>query len=115
MRENDRIGGLPITKNGKLVGILTNRELRFEKRLDETVANVMTKDRLITVPVGTTLEASKEILHKNRIEKLLGVGDENNLKGLITIKNIEKIRKYTNSSQDHLGRLRVGAASGPGT
>ncbi|OGP54079.1 MAG: IMP dehydrogenase, partial [Deltaproteobacteria bacterium RBG_13_52_11b] len=109
-----RIGGLPITKNGKLVGILTNRDLRFEKRLDETVANVMTKDRLITVPVGTTLEASKEILHKNRIEKLLVVDDQNNLKGLITIKDIEKMRKYPNSCKDPFGRLRVGAAIGPG-
>jgi len=109
-----RIGGLPITKNGKLVGILTNRDLRFEKRLDETVANVMTKDRLITVPIGTTLEASKEILHKNRIEKLLVVDDQNNLKGLITIKDIEKMRKYPNSCKDPFGRLRVGAAIGPG-
>jgi len=105
---------LPITKNGKLVGILTNRDLRFETRLDETVANVMTKDRLITVPVGTTLEASKEILHRNRIEKLLVVDDQNNLKGLITIKDIEKMRKYPNSCKDPFGRLRVGAAIGPG-
>ena len=109
-----RIGGLPITKNGKLVGILTNRDLRFEKRLDETVANVMTKDRLITVPVGTTLEASKEILQKNRIEKLLVVDAQNNLKGLITVKDIEKMRKYPNSAKDPFGRLRVGAAIGPG-
>ena len=109
-----RISGVPITKEGKLVGILTNRDLRFEKRLDEKIATVMTKDRLITVPVGTTLEASKEILHKNRIEKLLVVDDHNNLKGLITIKDIEKMRKYPNSCKDHLGRLRVGAAIGPG-
>jgi IMP dehydrogenase len=109
-----RISGLPITKNGKLVGILTNRDLRFERRLDEKISSVMTKDRLITVPVGTTLEASKEILHKNRIEKLLVVDEQNNLKGLITIKDIEKMRKYPNSSKDPLGRLRVGAAIGPG-
>jgi len=109
-----RISGVPITKNGKLVGILTNRDLRFEKRLDEKISTVMTKDRLITVPVGTTLEASKEILHKNRIEKLLVVDEQNNLKGLITIKDIEKIRKYPNSCKDPLGRLRVGAAIGPG-
>jgi IMP dehydrogenase len=109
-----RISGVPITKAGKLVGILTNRDLRFEKRLDEKISNVMTKDRLITVPVGTTLEAAKEILHKNRIEKLLVVDEENNLKGLITIKDIEKMRKYPNSCKDAFGRLRVGAAIGPG-
>jgi IMP dehydrogenase len=109
-----RISGVPITKNGKLVGILTNRDLRFEKRLDEKISTVMTKDRLITVPVGTTLEASKEILHKNRIEKLLVVDEQSNLKGLITIKDIEKMRKYPNSCKDPLGRLRVGAAIGPG-
>jgi IMP dehydrogenase len=109
-----RISGVPITKNGKLVGILTNRDLRFEKKLDAEIATVMTKDHLITVPVGTTLEESKEILHKNRIEKLLVVDDQNNLKGLITIKDIEKMRKYPNSCKDQLGRLRVGAAIGIG-
>ena len=109
-----RISGVPITKEGKLVGILTNRDLRFEKRLDEKISTVMTKDHLITVPVGTTLEESKEILHKNRIEKLLVIDEHNNLKGLITIKDIEKIRKYPNSCKDSLGRLRVGAAIGPG-
>jgi IMP dehydrogenase len=109
-----RISGVPITKDGKLVGILTNRDLRFEKRMDEKISTVMTKDHLITVPVGTTLEESKEILHKNRIEKLLVVDDHNNLKGLITIKDIEKMRKYPNSCKDPLGRLRVGAAIGPG-
>lgn len=109
-----RISGVPITKNGKLVGILTNRDLRFEKQLDQKISSVMTKDHLITVPVGTTLEASKEILHKNRIEKLLVVDDKNNLKGLITIKDIEKMRKYPHSCKDSLGRLRVGAAIGPG-
>jgi IMP dehydrogenase len=109
-----RISGVPITKNGKLVGILTNRDLRFEKRLDAEIATVMTKDRLITVPIGTTLEESKEILHRNRIEKLLVVDDQNNLKGLITIKDIEKMRKYPHSCKDPLGRLRVGAAIGIG-
>jgi len=109
-----RISGVPITKSGKLVGILTNRDLRFERRLDEKISEVMTKDHLITVPVGTTLEASKEILHKNRIEKLLVVDEQNNLKGLITIKDIEKMRKYPYSCKDTLGRLRVGAAIGPG-
>lgn len=109
-----RISGVPITKEGKLVGILTNRDLRFEKRLDEKISTVMTKDRLITVPVGTTLEEAKEILHKNRIEKLLVVDQHNNLKGLITIKDIEKMRKYPNSCKDSLGRLRVGAAIGTG-
>jgi IMP dehydrogenase len=109
-----RISGVPVTKSGKLVGILTNRDLRFETRLDEKISKVMTKDRLITVPVGTTLESAKEILHKNRIEKLLVVDDHNNLKGLITIKDIEKTRKYPSSCKDPLGRLRVGAALGPG-
>jgi IMP dehydrogenase len=109
-----RISGVPITQSGKLVGILTNRDLRFERRLDEKISEVMTKDHLITVPVGTTLEASKEILHKNRIEKLLVVDEQNNLKGLITIKDIEKMRKYPYSCKDALGRLRVGAAIGPG-
>ncbi len=109
-----RISGVPITQEGKLVGILTNRDLRFEKRLDEKISAVMTKDRLITVPVGTTLEQAKEILHKNRIEKLLVVDEHNNLKGLITIKDIEKMRKYPNSCKDSHGRLRVGAAIGPG-
>lgn len=109
-----RISGVPITKSGKLVGILTNRDLRFEKRLDAQISTVMTKDRLITVPVGTTLEDAKDILHRNRIEKLLVVDDHNHLKGLITIKDIEKIRKYPNACKDHLGRLRVGAGIGIG-
>ncbi len=109
-----RISGVPVTQGGKLVGILTNRDLRFETRLDEKISTVMTKDRLITVPVGTTLDAAKEILHKNRIEKLLVVDEQNNLKGLITIKDIEKMRKYPHSCKDSLGRLRVGAAIGPG-
>lgn len=109
-----RISGVPITKNGKLVGILTNRDLRFVSQLDEKISTVMTKDNLITVPEGTTLEQSKALLHKNRIEKLLVVDERSNLKGLITIKDIEKIRKYPNSCKDELGRLRVGAAIGTG-
>ncbi len=109
-----RISGVPVTKGAKLVGILTNRDLRFETKLDEKISTVMTKDHLITVPIGTTLEAAKEILHKNRIEKLLVVDEQNNLKGLITIKDIEKMRKYPNACKDSLGRLRVGAAIGPG-
>jgi IMP dehydrogenase len=107
-----RISGVPITKNGKLVGILTNRDLRFVTQLGEKISTVMTKDNLITVPEGTTLEQSKALLHKNRIEKLLVVDEGNNLRGLITIKDIEKIRKYPNSCKDELGRLRVGAAIG---
>ncbi|MFQ5841274.1 MAG: IMP dehydrogenase [Thermodesulfobacteriota bacterium] len=109
-----RISGVPITKNGKLFGILTNRDLRFVTQLDEKISTVMTKDNLITVPEGTTLEQSKALLHKNRIEKLLVVDEGNNLRGLITIKDIEKIRKYPNSCKDELGRLRVGAAIGTG-
>jgi len=109
-----RISGVPITRHGKLVGILTNRDLRFEKRLEEKISEVMTKDHLVTVPVGTTLERSKEVLHKHRIEKLLVVDEQNNLKGLITIKDIEKMRKYPYSCKDSFGRLRVGAAVGPG-
>ena len=107
-----RISGVPVTKEGELVGILTNRDLRFEKRLEEKISAVMTKDHLITVPVGTTLEDAKDILHRNRIEKLLVVDEHNHLKGLITIKDIEKIRKYPNSCKDQHGRLRVGAAIG---
>ncbi len=109
-----RISGVPVIKEGKLVGILTNRDLRFETRMEAKISTVMTKDNLITVPVGTTLEDAKRILHKNRIEKLLVVDDHRNLKGLITIKDIEKMRKYPNSCKDDLGRLRVAAAIGVG-
>jgi IMP dehydrogenase len=108
------ISGVPVTKNGKLVGILTNRDLRFEKRLDAAISTVMTKENLITVPEGIALEESKEILHTHRIEKLLVVDKENNLKGLITIKDIEKMESYPFSCKDVLGRLRVGAAVGVG-
>ncbi|KPK85787.1 MAG: inosine-5'-monophosphate dehydrogenase [Deltaproteobacteria bacterium SM23_61] len=109
-----RISGVPVTRSGKLVGILTNRDLRFETQLDQPISSVMTKERLVTAHPGITLEESKRLLHKNRIEKLLVVDDQNNLKGLITIKDIEKTIKYPNSCKDHLGRLRVGAAVGPG-
>ncbi len=109
-----RISGVPVIKKGKLVGILTNRDLRFETRMEAKISTVMTKKNLITVPVGTTLEDAKRILHKNRIEKLLVVDENRNLKGLITIKDIEKTRKYPNSCKDDLGRLRVAAAIGVG-
>jgi IMP dehydrogenase len=109
-----RISGVPVVKEGNLVGIITNRDLRFETNLDRKVRDVMTKDNLATVPVGITLEESKAILHKRRIEKLLVVDDAGTLKGLITIKDIEKIEKYPNSCKDSLGRLRVGAAVGVG-
>ena len=110
-----RISGVPVTRQGKLLGILTNRDLRFETQLDQSIAAVMTKENLVTAPVGITLEESKRLLHKNRIEKLLVVDENNNLKGLITIKDIEKTIKYPNASKDNLGRLRVGAAVGPST
>ncbi len=107
-----RISGVPIVRGTTLVGILTNRDLRFEKRLNIPVSEVMTKENLITVPEGITLEEAKDILHKNRIEKLLVVDEQVNLKGLITIKDIEKARKYPFSCKDELGRLRVAAAVG---
>ncbi len=109
-----RISGVPITKNGHLVGILTNRDLRFETQLDQPIANVMTKENLVTVPPGTTLEEAKKHLHEHRIEKLLVVDDSYALQGLITIKDIEKVRKYPNACKDDMGRLRVGAAVGVG-
>lgn len=112
LMQHYRISGVPVTQNGKLVGILTNRDIRFETKLDLEIAQVMTKDRLITAPVGTSLEEAKEILHRNRIEKLLVVDDAFNLRGLITIKDIEKTIKYPNACKDELGRLRVGAAVG---
>ncbi len=109
-----RISGIPVTKGRKLVGIITNRDLRFETNLDRKVQNVMTKDHLVTVKEGIGLEESKKILHKHKIEKLLVVDRGFNLKGLITIKDIEKMRKYPYSCKDQLGRLRVGAAVGVG-
>jgi IMP dehydrogenase len=109
-----RISGLPVTKNGRLVGILTNRDLRFEKKLDRLVSEVMTKDNLVTVRPGVDLDAAKELLHRHRIEKLLVVDDEYHLKGLITVKDIEKKIQYPNACKDERGRLRVGAAVGVG-
>src|SRR5262245_23013870 len=107
-----RISGVPVTQNGKLVGILTNRDLRFETRTDVPISEVMTKQNLITVPVGTTLEQAEEILHRHRVEKLLVVDDHYMLKGLITVKDIQKKLKYPNAAKDSHGRLRVGAAIG---
>ncbi len=108
-----KISGVPITENGgKLVGILTNRDLRFETRLDLTLADVMTKDNLITVPVGTTLREAEGILQRHRVEKLLVVDDQYHLKGLITVKDIQKAIKYPSAAKDDLGRLRCAAALG---
>ena len=107
-----RISGVPVTLDGKLVGILTNRDLRFENRFDLPISEIMTKENLVTVPVGTTLEQAEAILHQHRVEKLLVVDDQFILKGLITVKDIQKKLKYPNSAKDSQGRLRVGAAIG---
>jgi len=107
-----RISGVPVTQGQKLVGILTNRDLRFETRTDIPISEVMTKKNLITVPVGTTLEEAEQILHEHSVEKLLVVNDEYELKGLITVKDIQKKLKYPNASKDEKGRLRVGGAIG---
>jgi IMP dehydrogenase len=107
-----KISGVPVTKDRKLVGILTNRDLRFETRTDIPIRDVMTKENLITVPVGTTLEEAELILHQHRVEKLLVVNDQYELKGLITVKDIQKKLKYPNASKDEQGRLRVGGAIG---
>ena len=112
LMERYRISGVPVTRDGKLVGILTNRDLRFESRFDLPISDVMTKDHLITVPVGTTLDEAEEILHRHRVEKLLVVDDQYFLKGLITVKDIQKKLKYPNSAKDEQGRLRAGAAIG---
>ena len=110
------ISGVPITedgsKEGRLVGILTNRDLRFETNISRPIADVMTREHLITVPVGTTLDAAREILHEHKVEKLLVVDRDYRLKGLITVKDIQKAVKYPNASKDSLGRLRCGAAIG---
>ncbi len=106
------ISGVPVTKRGKLVGILTNRDLRFETRLERPVGEVMTAKGLITVPVGTTLDEAQAILHEHRIEKLPVVDVDFNLRGLITVKDIQKRAQHPNASKDHLGRLRVAAAVG---
>jgi IMP dehydrogenase len=111
-----RISGVPITddgsKEGRLVGILTNRDLRFETNVERPIGDVMTREPLFTVPVGTTLDAAREILHMHKVEKLLVVDREYRLKGLITVKDIQKAVKYPNASKDSLGRLRCGAAIG---
>ena len=113
--EKYKISGVPVTdKNGRLVGILTNRDLRFETRFDLPISERMTKDDLVTVPVGTTLEQAREVLHHHRIEKLLVVDANGDLKGLITVKDIQKARRYPQAAKDPLGRLRVGAAIGSG-
>jgi IMP dehydrogenase len=113
--EKYKISGVPVTDaNGRLVGILTNRDLRFETRFDLPIAERMTKDNLITVPVGTTLEQAREVLHHHRIEKLLVVDTHGDLKGLITVKDIQKARRYPQAAKDPLGRLRCGAAIGVG-
>jgi IMP dehydrogenase len=107
-----KISGVPVTQAGKLVGILTNRDLRFESRLDLAVEDVMTKENLVTVAIGTTLEEAEKILHRHRVEKLLVVDDAYNLRGLITVKDIQKKIKYPLACKDEQGRLRVGAALG---
>jgi IMP dehydrogenase len=112
MMRRYKISGVPVTKNKKLVGILTNRDLRFVSRTDLSIDSVMTKNNLITVPVGTTLEEAEHILHQHRVEKLLVVNDEYELKGLITVKDIQKKLKYPNASKDSQGRLRVAGAIG---
>ncbi|MCL6609987.1 MAG: IMP dehydrogenase [Peptococcaceae bacterium] len=112
LMERYRISGVPITENGRLVGILTNRDLRFEKDFSKPVGLVMTRENLVTAPVGTTLEQAKEILQNYKVEKLPIVDDEFNLRGLITIKDIEKARQYPNSAKDAKGRLLVAAAVG---
>ena len=110
-----RISGVPVLHGKKLVGIVTNRDLRFVSDLDLRVSDVMTSKNLVTAEVGITLEESKALLHEHRIEKLLVVNDNGDLQGLITIKDLEKIRKYPHAAKDYLGRLRVGAAIGVGT
>ncbi len=107
-----KISGVPITESGKLVGILTNRDLRFETNFDQPIANVMTKENLVTAPIGTSLEQAQKILGRHRIEKLPIVDKDGNLKGLITIKDIEKSIQYPNSARDKNGRLLVAAAIG---
>ncbi|MCJ7682771.1 MAG: IMP dehydrogenase, partial [Desulfobacteraceae bacterium] len=113
--EKYKISGVPVVKGDNLVGIITNRDLRFETNLDQPVESVMTKENLATARVGITLEESKAILHQRRIEKLLVVDDKGRLEGLITIKDIEQIKKFPNACKDDLGRLRVGAAVGVGS
>ena len=115
LMEKYRISGVPVIKSDQLVGIVTNRDLRFETELDKKVSEVMTRENLITVSAGITLEESKKLLHKHRIEKLLVVDKKGRLTGMITIKDIEKIKKYPNACKDNMGRLRAGAAVGVGS
>ncbi|HYL05063.1 MAG TPA: IMP dehydrogenase, partial [Thermoanaerobaculia bacterium] len=113
MMSRYKISGVPVTDaEGHLVGILTNRDLRFENHLERRIGELMTKENLVTVPEGTTLEQAKQLLHQHRIEKVLVVDREGNLKGLITVKDIQKMAQYPNACKDELGRLRVGAAVG---
>lgn len=112
LMERYRISGVPITVEGKLVGIITNRDLRFETDMDKKISDAMTKENLVTAPIGTTLDEAKEILKRHKIEKLPLVDEDFNLKGLITIKDIEKAIKYPNSAKDENGRLLAGAAIG---
>ncbi len=114
LMEQYHISGVPVTKGDQLVGIVTNRDMRFETDLNKKVSDVMTKEKLVTVSEGISLEESKKLLHEHRIEKLLVVDKDGRLTGLITIKDIEKIKKYPNSCKDSLGRLRTGAAVGVG-
>ncbi len=114
LMEQYRISGVPVTKGDRLVGIVTNRDLRFEEDLEKKVSEVMTQDELVTVSEGITLEDSKRLLHKHRIEKLLVIDKKERLAGMITIKDIEKIKKYPNACKDRMGRLRTGAAVGVG-
>jgi IMP dehydrogenase len=107
-----KVSGLPVTRGAHLLGILTNRDLRFERNLDQPVSGIMTKDNLVTVPVGTTLEEAEKILQRHRIEKLLVVDADFNLKGLITVKDIQKKIEFPSATKDEHGRLRVGAAIG---
>src|SRR6187455_3802176 len=111
-----RISGVPITedgsKEGRLAGILTNRDLRFETRVDRPISEIMTRENLVTVPIGTTLDQAREMFHDHKVEKLLVVDADYRLKGLITVKDIQKLVKYPNACKDGLGRLRVGAAIG---
>ena len=115
LMEKYHISGVPVIKSDHLVGIVTNRDLRFETELDKKVSEVMTRENLITVSAGITLEESKKLLHKHRIEKLLVVDKKGRLTGMITIKDIEKIKKYPNACKDNMGRLRAGAAVGVGS
>jgi len=112
MMNKYKVSGVPVTRGPRLVGILTNRDLRFERNLDQRVSDVMTKDNLITVPVGTTLDQAEKMLQQHRIEKLLVVDKDYNLKGLITVKDIQKKIEFPNATKDEHGRLRVGAAIG---